>query len=59
MSEPVERALAEELGVSVKMIRLYGLRMIVELSEGKQISKKDQHRLFAKGSLKTIRRVFG
>lgn len=54
-----EKELAEAFGISVKMLRFYALRMIVEIDREKPITRVDQHRLYNRSNNGTIQRVFG
>jgi len=54
----LEQDIAKAFGISVKMLRFHALRMIVELDQEKQISKKEQIKLYNKCSSITIQEVF-
>ena len=54
----IEDRIGDELDISPRMVRFYALRMISELSKGRQIKNPDQRKIFNASSKKNMDLVF-
>lgn len=54
----IESKIGAELGISPRMVRFYALRMISELSKGRQIKNSYQRKIFSASSKKNMDKIF-
>lgn len=53
----IDNQLAEELGITPKMVRFYALRMLTELAKGEQGSREEQTVLYNHSSMKNLNTI--